>query len=271
MAIVFPGTLPKEALAFLKNKGLKPGFNYQDVWREEHGYGFTVAKAMQVDVLESIRGELVKALQEGRTLAQFKKDLTPALQRLGWWGQKEMTDPLTGEVKEVQLGSPRRLRTIYDTNMRQARAAGQWQRAERTKKALPYLKYELGPSKEHRPEHAAWSGMILPVDDPWWNTHMPPNGWGCKCRVRQITRWEFEKTGERLSNPPPDNPREWVNKRTGEVVMVPEGIDPGFDHNPGQDRQRQLNELIQGKLQAADPMIARVAERDLAEYRKKGR
>ena len=29
----------------------------------------------------------------------------------------ELPDPLTGEVKDVQLGSPRRLKIIYDTNM----------------------------------------------------------------------------------------------------------------------------------------------------------
>jgi hypothetical protein len=28
--------------------------------------------------------------------------------------------------------------------------------------------------------------------------------------------------------------RDWTNPRTGEVVKVPEGIDPGFAYNPGQ-------------------------------------
>lgn len=176
--ISFPGPIPRDVLAFFRNKGWKVGFDYRDVWREEHAHAFTVAKATQMDVLTSIRSAVGKAIADGQTLRTFQKDLKPTLQRLGWWGRKEMVDPLTGEVKEVQLGSPRRLKTIYNANLRSARAAGQWERAQRTKEALPYLRYSLGPSEQHRPEHMAWDGKILPVDHEWWSTHYPPNGWG---------------------------------------------------------------------------------------------
>jgi len=176
--IRFPGPVPKYVLAFFRNKGWKIGFDYRDVWREEHSYAFTVAKATQMDVLSTLRQAVEDAIAEGRTLRDFKKDLTPTLQKLGWWGRKQMVDPVTGEVQKVQLGSPRRLKTIYNANLRSARSAGQWDRAQRTKEALPYFRYSLGPSEKHRKEHAAWQGTILPVDDPWWETHMPPNGWG---------------------------------------------------------------------------------------------
>ena len=43
--------IPKEALDYIKNKSLKVGFSYKDVWNEEHATAFTVAKAMQIDVL----------------------------------------------------------------------------------------------------------------------------------------------------------------------------------------------------------------------------
>lgn len=259
----FPGPVPKEALAYIKNKGWKVGFSYEDVWKQEHAYAFTVAKAMQIDVLETIRAEVEKALAEGRTLQQFKKDLTPTLQRLGWWGTKEMVDPATGETVAAKLGSPRRLRTIYNTNLRTARAAGQWERAQRTKAALPYLRYSLGPSKEHRPEHESWSGTVLPVDHPWWGQHYPPNGLGCKCRVRQVSDYEMKKRGWEVSDPQPDQMREWVNKRTGEVEPVPQGIDPGWNYNPGRERQSNMADFIAGKLNTADETLARVAARDV--------
>lgn len=104
-----------------------------------------------------------------------------------------MDDPLTGETKSVQLGSDRRLRTIYDTNMRTARSAGQWDRIQRTKRAMPYLLYTLGPSREHRAEHLKWADLCLPVDDPFWQTHIGPNGWGCKCGVRQVSKYEYDQ------------------------------------------------------------------------------
>lgn len=61
---------------------------------------------------------------------------------------------------------------------------------------------------------------------------------------------------------------EWINKRTGEVEQIPAGIDPGWDVNPGKNRREQLDKLMKGKLDAADPQVAQVARRDLEEYRK---
>ncbi|MDH5525210.1 MAG: phage minor head protein [Desulfobulbaceae bacterium] len=265
----FPGPVPQDALNFIKNKGWKPAFSFLEVWREEHAFAFTVAKAMQMDVLESIRGEVEKALAKGTTLAQFKKDLTPTLQRLGWWGRQEMEDPIDGEVKTVQLGSPRRLKTIYQANMRQARAAGQWQRIERTRQAFPYLIYGLGPSERHRELHILWNGKVLPVDDPWWNEHMPPNGWGCKCRVRQVNNGEMKRRGLKVADSPKVTRREWINKRTGVVEKVPMGIDPGWDYNPGKTRKQNLDKFMAGKLKAADPIMAEVARKDLEDYRRR--
>jgi len=267
-AIFFPGPVPKDALAFLTNKGWHVGFDYRDVWRTEHAHAFTVAKAMQVDVLAAIRAEVERAIAAGTTLRQFKDDLTPTLQRLGWWGRRAMVDPLTGETVEAQLGSPRRLRTIYTANLRTARAAGQWERAQRTKTALPYLRYGLGPSERHRPQHASWNGLILPVDHPFWNTHYPPNGWGCKCRVRQISRVEMNRRQWRQSPSPLVRHTTWVNRRTGQTELLPDGIDPGWDTNPGKTRQLNLQAMTEGKLAAADPQVAQVARRDLERYRK---
>ena len=174
----FPGPPPKEALDFFRAKDLRVGFDHRDVWLEEHTHAFTVAKAMRLDLLDDIRGAVDKAMAEGQTFRQFQKELAPALERRGWWGKKTVRDPQTGRLVQAQLGSPRRLRVIYDANVRSARAAGQWERVQRTKRALPYLLYQLGPSRTHRDEHVAWAGTLLPADDPWWDTHWTPNGWG---------------------------------------------------------------------------------------------
>lgn len=259
----FPASPPKEALAFFRSKNPKPSFDYRDVWREEHGFAFTVAKGMQMDVLTDIQSALDDALENGKTFQQFKKELKPVLQQRGWWGTAEMDDPLTGETRTVQLGSPRRLKTIYDTNMRTARAAGQWDRIQANKKTHPFLIYELGPVKhKHREQHAAWAGLILPVDDPFWDTHKPPNGWGCKCHVRAMSAAEAERNGG-PSPSPPIHYREWVNKRTGEIMQVPVGIDPGFDINPGMARAAHLQRVVTTKINQANPAVAQAAVRQL--------
>lgn len=280
--IVTP-TPPKDALEWFRAKGLKLGFDHRDVWREENAIAFTVAKILELDLLGDVRAAVDQALAEGQTFQTFKKRLTPILQEKGWWGVKDMTDPLTGETRQVQLGSPRRLRVIYDTNLRTARAAGQWARIQRSKESLPYLLYTVGPSREHRPEHLSWHGTLLPVDDPWWKTHFAPNGWGCKCRIRQVSPREYERLLKQGVSAPPSqatqeiNPEtglptgrrlvtrvpvktaapktslvEWVNKRTGDVQQIPRGIDPGWDYNPGEGRQAHLEKLLAEKQRAMD-------------------
>ena len=65
--------VPKEALAYVKNKTLKVSFSYKDVWHEEHATAFTVAKAMQVDVLSDMKKALEKAIEDGNHLSISKK------------------------------------------------------------------------------------------------------------------------------------------------------------------------------------------------------
>lgn len=253
------GPVPREALRFFRRKGYKTGFDYRDVWREEHATAFTVAKAMDRDVLASIRQAVDQAIAEGRTLQDFQRDLTLTLQRLGWWGRKYVLDPATGERVRAQLGSPRRLRTIYRANIRTARSAGVWDRAQRTKASRPFARYSLGPSKEHRPEHAAWDGLILPLDDPFFDTHWTPNGWGCKCWIRMLSAREAARLGG-PSKAPKVRRQPWVNKRTGEVEMVPEGVDPGWDTNPGKvGRPKLAARQLRRKEAAAKEVLDRPA------------
>ena len=254
------GPPPKEAIEYFRSKGWKVGFDYQDVWNEEHAFAFTAAKAMTVDVIETLRGAVDQALAEGRTFQQFKKDLQPELEKLGWWGQSQMPDPATGELKDAQLGSPRRLKVIFQTNLRTARAAGKWERIQRTKKLLPYLRYSLGPSIEHRPEHVAWAGLELLADDPWWDSHMPPNGWGCKCWVQQLTKSEVDSTGG-PDTAPADDPVEWTNPRTGESEMLPKGVSPGFNFNPGKAREEKQLEQFKDKLNSVSSDAADAVHR----------
>jgi len=232
---------PREALEHFRSKGWKIGFDYRDVWRSEHAGVFTVAKAMQLDILRDIRNAVDEALARGKTLRQFKKELEPVLGKRGWLGKVRQPDGST-----VELGTPRRLKIIYDTNMRTARAAGQWERIERNRDAIPYLMYDLGPSKEHRLQHVEWEGLILSVDDPFWDTHVPPNGWGCRCRVRRMTKRDIDKRGG-LSKAPEIETTPWENKRTGQIQDIPKGIDPGWDYNPGKVRLGKAREFAQDK------------------------
>lgn len=225
---------PSEAIAFFRSKGLVASFAWQDVWQEEHGKAFTVAKGMSLEIVQDIRDAVDAAIADGTTLQAFKKRLQPILEARGWWGRKAMTDPLTGEDKTVQLGSPRRLRTIFDVNLRTAYSAGKWERVQRTKASAPYLRYVAIMDGRTRPAHRAWNGVTLPADDPWWQTHTPPCGWRCRCTFIQVSARTMERRGWTVTTSPPKfPPTTYTNPRTGEVSRVEGGIDPGFNYNPG--------------------------------------
>lgn len=241
--------IPRRALDYIKNKRLKPAFSYKDVWNEEHAASFTVAKAMQLDVLADIKGEVEKAIKDGTTFEQFKKSLKPTLIQKGWWGRREMTDPLTGETVNAQLGSDRRLKTIYQTNLRSAYQKGQYDRTMEST-SHPYLMYRIGASVHHREQHLRWNNLILPKDDPLWNSIFPPNGYGCKCytvAVSEARKQKYEQNGVPAYNPGTQKtmrlpvqttaPRMtytlYENTRKGIIERIPKGITPGFNWNQG--------------------------------------
>lgn len=227
---------PASAIAQLVLRGeeLEPTFSWQDAWGEIHARMFTVAKSAGYDILADIQAALVQAISEGQTFEQFAKGLRPLLEAKGWWGRKPAADPETGEVVEVQLGSPRRLRTIFDVNMRVSYATGHWQRFEQSKASRPYLRYLAIMDGRTRPAHAARHNVCLPVDHPWWDTWAPPCGWGCRCTLQSLSERDVDRMrGELVFEPPPDTFRTYLNNRTGQVTTVPNGIDPGWAYNPG--------------------------------------
>ena len=242
--------VPRRALDYIKNKSLCPAFSYRDVWNEEHAAAFTVAKAMQIDVLSDFKNAVEKAIEGGTTFEHFKQELKPTLMRKGWWGRKEMTDPLTGRTVDAQLGSDRRLRTIYQTNLRSAYQKGQYDRTMESD-AHPYLMYRTGASVRHREQHLRWNNLILPKDDPLWNSIFPPNGYGCKCHtvaVTQARKERYERDGVPAYNPdtrktvrmpaqtaaPKVSYKNFFNERKRTLERIPEGITPGFNWNQGQ-------------------------------------
>jgi SPP1 gp7 family putative phage head morphogenesis protein len=242
---------PEEAIAFLESKGLVVSFAWQDVWAAENEAGFTVAKMAELDLLADVKRAVQSALDNGETLQTFKNALIPRMEAAGWWGVQEQRDPLTGEMRQVQLGSARRLETIFRTNLSMAYSAGEWAQIEDTAEAAPYLMYDAVDDNLTRAQHRAWNGLVLRWDDPWWQTHRPPNGYNCRCTTIQMSARDLKRVGKTgPDEAPPVQRREWVNKRTGEVMQIPVGIDPGFDYNPGEGRVAELRYALEGKRKA---------------------
>lgn len=249
---------PEEVTRYFRQKGNAPSFDWRDVAPQEHARTFTVAKTAGFDVLADIRSAVEDAITKQQGFEEFRSNLEPLLRNKGWWGRKLADDPSRGIPVVSQLGSVRRLRTIHWANVTTARAAGEWERIQRTKAFLPFLKYTLSLSERRRPEHQGWVGIILPADHEWWQTHYPPNGWLCKCGVRQITRAQAERDGyDPELEAPVIETRPWFNNRTGKTVHVPIGIDPGWQSHPGINRMSTIMESFGERLQEMSTQQAR--------------
>ncbi len=257
---------PKEAVDYLAARGVKftESFNWKDVWQEEHAAQFTVSRLTRADLLSAIHEQLMRAVNDGISLKEFFDNLIPRLQQAGWWGTVEQLDPVSGEAVATTFDASR-LKLIYDVNLSQSYAAGLWNRIARNKATLPFIYYRTMRDEMVRASHRVWDGVALPVDDPFWDTHYPPNGWRCRCTAYGIDEkglQQLQDAGKPVKREAPSV--QWidfVNKRTGEVTRTPRGIDPGFAYNPGKAAARgtHLANVQAGKIASLDAPIGAVA------------
>lgn len=68
-----------------------------------------------------------------------------------------------------------------------AQNASKWQKFEKEKEGYD-LKYLTDNGPNVRESHRALEGTTLPVDDPFWNSYLPKNGWNCHCFVLQVRK-----------------------------------------------------------------------------------
>lgn len=237
---------PKEAIKFFKDKGFTLTWDWYETWQEVNTKVFTVAKAARLDILRDIRTAMTEAIEQGQTFNEFKKNLQPTLQKKGWWGKKIIGDG-EGGATQVQLGSPHRLRTIYRTNMRTAMMTGRYKSMSDTRKSRPYWQYIAVLDSRTRPDHRALHGKVFAANDPIWQTLYPPNGWGCRCRVRALSQAQLDRLRLRVESS--DGKLVEVDKlvspSTGEVQTVTGYRDPqtrrttapdaGWNYNVGKE------------------------------------
>jgi SPP1 gp7 family putative phage head morphogenesis protein len=73
--------------------------------------------------------------------------------------------------------------TEQNTAGKIANSIEEWDSIEKTKDLFPLLKYSAILDERTRQDHRALDGTVRPVDDPFWDSFMPPNGYNCRCKV----------------------------------------------------------------------------------------
>jgi SPP1 gp7 family putative phage head morphogenesis protein len=211
----------EEAIGFLRNKLDLPTEAWTDLWEAMHSVAFVVAGANTEALVSDFHQVVNQAIGSGTTLQAFRKEFDRIVLEHGW---------------QYRGSAGWRSRVIFETNLRMAYAAGRWAQIQRLKHVRPYLRYVTVDDERVRPEHRAWHNIVLPVDDPWWQTHFPPCGWGCRCRVTSLSERDLKRYGLKLSPQAPEVRYVAKPVRTPDgpvLVETPVGIDPGFGYNPG--------------------------------------
>jgi SPP1 gp7 family putative phage head morphogenesis protein len=249
------------AIEYFKAKTPRESQAYTDLLHEEHDRSFVIAGCTKVAVVTDVQALLEKAMQEGVPFEQWRKEFEKTIN--GRWLP-------TSKTGEDNTGW--RARVIYETNMKTAYAAGRYGQLQRMKKLFPFWRYRIGNSRKHRPEHEAWNGLVLRADDPWWDTHYPPNGWGCNCYVQPLDEVDLRELGKEGPDPAPEGGSRRV-QYGNRVIDVPDGIDAGWAYAPGKSgMQAQMNALAKAEPEVAAMEWERIREaavrQDAPEYKK---
>lgn len=205
----------QEAIDYFKDKIVLTPAQFYSLSRQARVNAFTASEIASLDILNDIFEELTKAIETGTTMEEFRKNINERMEKRGWTGL-----------------TPYRADTIFRTNVQTAYQVGRWK--QMTDPVVisdrPYGVYSAVLDGRTRATHRAMNGVCRRLDDPFWDTWYPPNGYRCRCSVRTLSQRQVDKqkikvaTGswQGLVEPPGQPARQ----------LIP---DPGFDYNPGKE------------------------------------
>lgn len=214
---------PTEAMAFLRRKKIVETDAWTDFAPHEHAHAFTVAHSTGSGILDDLLGLLSEYQESGRRFDEFRQDAAKLMADRKWYGRKGIT-PDTPEGRRYITW---RLRTIFDTNMNTAAAAGAYRQQLRVAEDRPWLVYKSLLVGNRRQSHKDMHNSAYPVGHPFWDTYYPPNGWGCKCDVVSMDDEDLERYGITKIEPsvPPrfarSVPQEW-RYNVGQAAFTPD-------------------------------------------------
>ncbi|KMQ72811.1 phage head morphogenesis protein [Marinobacter subterrani] len=148
------GNLPfREQIEYLREKVAVPTRAWTDIYGRENDHAFMVAGANRMAIVEDFQRSVLKAIENGTTLQDFRKDFDQIVERHGW---------------SYNGSRGWRTRVIYETNLMQSYNAGrEAQMADPELRRLrPFGLYRHGgsenPARNTWPTMARWCRWTIP-------------------------------------------------------------------------------------------------------------
>ena len=155
--------------------------------------------------------------------------------------------------------------------MKVAHAAGQYQSLMDMAELYPYWRYCTQDDERVRGSHKALDNKVFRYDDPFWDTHYPPNGWNCRCYVRAMDEDDLEDEGLSVTDSRTLKRSGFVGTDSGRVqtaydvdgTTVP--TEDGWNYNPGRIGE-QLDQVVETKTSGYEAQLAEQVRNDTDHY-----
>lgn len=220
-------TLPyAEAVEYLRKRKIKSKLAYDELSAQMKFRAFTASRISDGALLKRIKDVITSNVESGDGLNEFLK----------------MTK--TDLLNKVGLGNAGGWywETVYRTNVQTAYNAGRMMGYEEDKPlALELVVIDDARTTDYCRQYAG-KGFILPYDDPFWKTHIPPFHFNCRTTVRAIY-------DER------EIPEQWSSKSAIEEPAKGFGNNPVVSDDWWKELSSQVRQAkmygVQGEIEAA--------------------
>jgi SPP1 gp7 family putative phage head morphogenesis protein len=133
------------------------------------------------------------------------------------------------------------LETEYDNAISAATSAAHWSEFEQNADTMPMLQYQTIGDNKVREAHRLLNGTTKPINDTFWKTYYPPNGWRCRCEAIQLPT-----SSAKVVEPQglPDVPQMFRTNLAQNGLIFPKGH-PYFDGVPKDILRRSMQYIPQ--------------------------
>lgn len=238
----------------------------------------TLMKSVSKGLSHEVGPELTSALEENtfifsgfKTHAELKE---ASLLLRGEDGGLKSFEQFKRDVQSInETYNVQYLRAEYSYAEASAHVAMKWKDWEKGGRNY-MLQYRTANDDRVRDSHRLLHNTTLPMDDPFWNSYIPPLGWRCRCNVVRVPADEYEQSNSELAQSigeaATDLPKQRIFRfNPGKTLKVFPPKHPYMPKGCGNcDKNLRLAYNPQSELCRACRAIAECAESNIRNYNK---
>lgn len=193
-----------EAMRFLEQR--VPGFRpaREAIAADAAREAFWISDVAVLSVISDVYESINRAVESGASYRSWADGVRDSL-----------AASFPPDLSDAQVDA--RIGTIFRNATQRAYGTGRYQQAQEpaVKRARPYFMFDAIIDGRTTDQCRELDGVILPQDDPFWDTNTPPRHHNCRSGLRTLSRRDVAERGGPTTVPP--------------VVETPEG----FGSRPG--------------------------------------